>query len=139
MIFILITRRPPWPVRKALYFIDQNITACDQLDDPLHGSVSTPDGIVFEATATYSCESGFELEGESTATCQADGTWSSLQPQCLRICKHTDKLLEFRWVQIALIYFYTATKGISWILLIMIIKLMLSRLLIRLPGTSMTF
>ena len=72
-----------------LYFIDQNITACDQLNDPSHGSVSTPDGIVFEATATYSCESGFELEGEATATCQADGTWSSQQPQCLRICKHS--------------------------------------------------
>ena len=35
--------------------------------------------------------------------------------------------------------FYTATKEISWILLTMIIKLMLSRLLIPLLGTSMTF
>ena len=35
--------------------------------------------------------------------------------------------------------FYTATKEISWILLTMVIKLMLSRLLIRLLGTSMTF
>ena len=45
---------------------------------------------------------------------------------------YTDKLLEFRWVQIAplsyLIYFYTATKEIKWILLTMTIKLMLSRL-----------
>ena len=38
-----------------------------------------------------------------------------------------------------LIYFYTATKEISCILLTMTIKLMLSRLLIRLLGTSMTF
>ena len=82
-----------------LYFIDQNITACDQLNNPLHGSVSTPDGVVFEATATYSCESGFELKGEATATCQTDGTWSSLQPQCLRICKQsysTVRRLSFR-------------------------------------------
>ena len=35
--------------------------------------------------------------------------------------------------------FYTATKEISWILLTMTIKLMLSRLLIRLLVTSMTF
>ena len=35
--------------------------------------------------------------------------------------------------------FYTVTKEISWILLTMIIKLMLSRRLIRLLGTSMTF
>ena len=80
-----------------LYFIDQNITACDQLNNPSHGSVSTPDGIVFEATATYSCESGFELEGKPTATCQADRTWSSPPPACLRICKHsTVRKLSFR-------------------------------------------
>ena len=44
------------------------------------------------------------------------------EPSC------TGKLLEFRWVQIAplslLIYFYTATKEISWIHLAMTIKLM---------------
>ena len=55
----------------------------------------------------------------------------------------TDKLLEFRWVQIAhlsqLIYFYTATKEISWTPLTMIIKLIISRALIQLLGTSMTF
>ena len=38
-----------------------------------------------------------------------------------------------------LIYLYTATKEISWILLTKTIKLMLSRLLIRLPGTSIIF
>ena len=45
--------------------------------------------------------------------------------------------MEFRWVLIAhlswLIYFNTATKEVSWILLTMIIKLVLSRILIRLP------
>ena len=40
---------------------------------------------------------------------------------------------------VADLFFYTATKEISWILLTMIIKLMLSRLLIPLLGTSMTF
>ena len=35
--------------------------------------------------------------------------------------------------------FYTATKEISWILLTMINKQMLSRLFIRLPGTPMIF
>ena len=83
-----------------LYFIDQNITACDQLNDPSHGSVSTPDGIAFEATAIYSCESGFELEGEATSTCQADGTWSSLHPQCLRICKHSYSTVRRKYSEI---------------------------------------
>ena len=44
---------------------------------------------------------------------------------------YMDKLLEFLWVQIAhlswLIYFYAASKEISWIRLTMTIKLMLSR------------
>ena len=59
------------------------------------------------------------------------------EPSC------ADRLLESRWVQVAplsrLICFYTATKEISWILLTMAIILVLSRLLIRLLGTSMTF
>ena len=37
-----------------------------------------------------------------------------------------------------LFYFYIATKEISWILLTMTIKLMSSRLFIRLSGTSIT-
>ena len=44
------------------------------------------------------------------------------------VASYTDKSLELRWVQIALlsllIYFYNATKEIVWILLTMTIKLM---------------
>ena len=32
--------------------------------------------------ATYSCSSGFWLNGDKTRTCQSDGEWSSLDPQC---------------------------------------------------------
>ena len=49
---------------------------------------------------------------------------------------YIEKMLESRRVQTAplswLIYFYTATKEISWILCSMTIKLIMSRLLIRL-------
>ena len=49
-------------------------------------------------------------------------------------------MLKFRCALIAPlslpIFFYTAAKEISWILLTMTIKLMLSRLLIRLPDLN---
>ena len=47
---------------------------------------------------------------------------------------YTDKLRTSRSC-----FFYTATKEISWILVTMITKLMSSRLLIPLLGTSITF
>ncbi|XP_064397086.1 uncharacterized protein LOC135343963 isoform X2 [Halichondria panicea] len=45
------------------------------------GSVEAPQTTVM-ATATYSCNSGYGLVGESTRTCQADGTWSGSEPTC---------------------------------------------------------
>ena len=52
---------------------------------------------------------------------------------------YTDKFLEFRWVQIVADLFLYLFERDSWILLTRIIKLMLSRLLVPLLGTSMTF
>lgn len=33
-------------------------------------------------TATYSCDTGFNLVGPSTRTCQASGVWSLTAPVC---------------------------------------------------------
>ncbi len=37
-------------------------------------------------TATYTCDHGYTLNGVSTRTCQADGTWSLTAPNCGREC-----------------------------------------------------
>ena len=32
--------------------------------------------------ATYTCDPGFVLVGESTRNCSSDGTWSGMPPTC---------------------------------------------------------
>ena len=58
---------------------------CGALMPPTDGSVEHPT-TTFMSTATYSCNSGFTVEGDSTRTCQANGTWSGSDPTC-RQCK----------------------------------------------------
>ena len=54
---------------------------CPDLTDPANGMVVMAGNSVGN-TATYSCNSGFELVGAQTVTCQADGTWSDSPPTC---------------------------------------------------------
>ena len=34
-------------------------------------------------TATYSCDSGYELDGNTTRICQADGSWTESASICV--------------------------------------------------------
>ena len=38
----------------------------------------------FQSQATFTCDSGYSLEGSSSRTCQSDGTWSGQTPVCNR-------------------------------------------------------
>ena len=58
---------------------------CGTLPNPLNGQVTTTAGTTFEQTATYSCNTGYNLVGESTRTCQATGNWSESAPTCQRM------------------------------------------------------
>ena len=51
-------------------------------------------------TATYSCNSGFDLVGSSTVTCLASGQWSDGAPTCQRKNKNVNFLAinNFVWV-----------------------------------------
>ncbi|CAI8052865.1 CUB and sushi domain-containing protein 3 [Geodia barretti] len=57
---------------------------CPTLDSPNNGSVLIPGtGVgVYQETATYACETGFNLVGMSERVCQSDGTWSGSAPTC---------------------------------------------------------
>ena len=37
------------------------------------------------STATYTCNTGYQLDGDSTRTCQSDETWSGSAPTCTRM------------------------------------------------------
>ena len=61
------------------------VADCGTLSGPGNGSVSHTAGTTEGQTATYSCNTGYNLMGDSTRTCQADGMWSRSEPTCERM------------------------------------------------------
>ena len=55
---------------------------CGNLTDPVNGSVDHTAGTTFNHTAIYSCNTGYNLVGDSTHTCQRTGNWSGSAPTC---------------------------------------------------------
>ena len=55
---------------------------CGSLTAPANGSVNHTAGTTFKQTATYSCNTGYSLVGDSNRTCQAIGNWSGSAPTC---------------------------------------------------------
>ena len=55
---------------------------CDSqsLSSPTNGHVNST--TTFGSVATYSCDNGYRLSGQSMTICQADGTWSGSEPTC---------------------------------------------------------
>ena len=55
---------------------------CGTLNNPANGQVSHTGRTTYRLTATYSCDTGYNLVGVSTRTCQATGVWSGSTPTC---------------------------------------------------------
>ena len=55
---------------------------CGTLTNPANGQVSHTAGTTFGQTATYSCDTGYNLVGDNTRTCQDTGVWSGSTPGC---------------------------------------------------------
>ena len=55
---------------------------CGTLNNPANGQVSHTGRTTYRQTATYSCDTGYNLVGVSTRTCQATGVWSGSVPTC---------------------------------------------------------
>ena len=72
-------------VCKSQYILEKSIlhigVDCGTLVDPTNGLVAVTDTI-FNSTATYSCNNGYNLVGDTTRTCLASGSWSDTAPTC---------------------------------------------------------
>ena len=58
------------------------VVNCGILANPANGQVTHTGGTTFGQTATYSCNTGYNLVGDNTRTCQATGVWSGNTPTC---------------------------------------------------------
>ena len=63
--------------------------ACQPLlSDPDNGAITCllgHDGVPsFEDTCSFTCNTGYELTGSDTRTCQSDGSWSGSETLCIR-------------------------------------------------------
>lgn len=61
--------------------IQMTVVRCTILPKPANGIV-TITGTIVGSKATYTCDRGFELIGESTRLCNDVGTWSGTEPTC---------------------------------------------------------
>ncbi|XP_037112831.1 beta-2-glycoprotein 1-like isoform X1 [Syngnathus acus] len=74
---IVCTDQGRWTETK-LKCIAKHCPAPDQL---LNGDLYYED-TVYQSIINYTCHEGYILSGPQNATCQADGTWSTLVPEC---------------------------------------------------------
>ena len=64
--------------------------SCSPLSDPNNGVIncSLEDGgpgvPFYEDTCSFTCNTGYELTGSDTGTCQSDGSWSGSDDVCRR-------------------------------------------------------
>lgn len=56
-------------------------TVCPPLNDPDGGEI-TVNGFTTGDTAVYSCNGGFEMNGNTTRTCMSNSKWTGRPPTC---------------------------------------------------------
>ena len=64
------------------YSFHATVVDCGTLPNPVNGQVTHTAGTTLGQTATYSCNAGYNLVGNSARTCQATGVWSGSEPTC---------------------------------------------------------
>ena len=68
-----------------LVFLPLSAVDCGALLSPTNGQVNHTAGTTLGTTATYSCNTGYSLQGSNSRTCQATGMWSGSPPTCQRM------------------------------------------------------
>ena len=67
----------------VLLMFPSSAVDCPPLMNPTGGSVSVS-GLRQGFTATYSCNVGYDLMGDSSRTCESTGTWTNSELVCQR-------------------------------------------------------
>ena len=61
---------------------------CDTLNNPNNGVINCSvgdDGVhVYNVTCSFTCNTGYELTGSDTRTCQSNRSWSGSDAMCRR-------------------------------------------------------
>ena len=64
------------------------LVTCPSLTDPSIGVINCllgDDGVLsYEDTCSFTCNTGYELTGSDTTTCQSDGSWNGTDNACGR-------------------------------------------------------
>ena len=64
------------------------LVSCPSLTDPNNGIINCSLGgdrvPSYEDTCSFTCNTGYELTGSDTRTCQSDGSWSDNVTVCRR-------------------------------------------------------
>ncbi|CAH1252783.1 CSMD3 [Branchiostoma lanceolatum] len=56
---------------------------CPPLTTPTNGARTPPTGATaYQSQVTFTCDSGYVLNGAATLTCQSDSTWNNAAPTC---------------------------------------------------------
>ncbi|XP_053408490.1 sushi, von Willebrand factor type A, EGF and pentraxin domain-containing protein 1-like isoform X2 [Mercenaria mercenaria] len=64
------------------HYVNCTINDCLSPVNPGNGSVDTTKGTTFGSIVIFSCNIGFDLEGESSASCLANSSWNVSSPNC---------------------------------------------------------
>jgi hypothetical protein len=67
--------------RKSIILFTSYITDCKHPPLPLNGNV-TLNLTTFGENATYTCNNGYNISGNTIRTCDNKGNWSGLLPNC---------------------------------------------------------
>ena len=69
-----------------VFFPATTTATCSDLTDPTNGMIGydmeTMDARPMNTVATYTCVTGYMLDGDRTRTCEATGMWSGTDPTC---------------------------------------------------------
>ncbi|XP_070569278.1 P-selectin-like [Ptychodera flava] len=80
---VLCKRRVAFRANRLVLF-DYTDNTCDEVFAPLNGQITSSNPFPAQAceTVSFSCNSGFTIDGPETITCSAGGYWEQLPPLC---------------------------------------------------------